>query len=92
MVEQFFSPNLGSKWQKRRKILTPAFHFNVLREFSGIFDQEARRMVKDLQFHGQIALDLVPFITKYTLNAICGKFITINHKYLFCDSKNLFLF
>ncbi|XP_008550233.2 uncharacterized protein LOC103573114 [Microplitis demolitor] len=61
----------GSKWQKRRKILTPAFHFNVLREFSGIFDQEARRMVKDLQFHGQIALDLVPFITKYTLNAIC---------------------
>ncbi|KAK0080035.1 hypothetical protein PV326_008408, partial [Microctonus aethiopoides] len=62
----------GRKWQERRKILTPAFHFNVLREFADIFDKEGHHMVDELQLkNGAITINLVPFITKYTLNTIC---------------------
>ncbi|XP_043274305.1 cytochrome P450 4C1-like [Venturia canescens] len=61
----------GGKWQKRRKILTPAFHFNVLREFVNVFDEEGRRMVRDLKNAGEKEHDLLPLVTKYTLNTIC---------------------
>ncbi|XP_028982658.1 cytochrome P450 4C1-like isoform X1 [Diachasma alloeum] len=62
----------GQKWQTRRKILTPAFHFSVLREFVEVFDQEGRRMVENLRsVGGETTVDLVTFIAKYTLNTIC---------------------
>ncbi|XP_011305594.1 cytochrome P450 4C1-like isoform X2 [Fopius arisanus] len=62
----------GQKWQTRRKILTPAFHFNILREFVEVFDLEGHRMVENLRsIGGETTVDLVSFAAKYTLNTIC---------------------
>ncbi|XP_033230131.1 cytochrome P450 4C1-like [Belonocnema kinseyi] len=62
----------GSKWQSRRKMLTPAFHFNVLVEFLDIFVEQGEGLVKHLKAEGgETVKDLVPLLTKYTLNAIC---------------------
>ncbi|KAK0182441.1 hypothetical protein PV327_000583 [Microctonus hyperodae] len=62
----------GLKWQQRRKILTPSFHFNILREFADIFDDEGQHMVDELQSeNGPITIDVVSFVTKHTLNTIC---------------------
>ncbi|XP_064538963.1 cytochrome P450 4d10 isoform X1 [Drosophila montana] len=38
----------GRKWHKRRKIITPAFHFRILDQYVEIFDRQTRLLVKHL--------------------------------------------
>ncbi|EZA52917.1 Cytochrome P450 4C1, partial [Ooceraea biroi] len=62
----------GAKWQERRKILTPAFHFTILKNFFDILAEESNRMVTALQnMKDSTVLDLESFISHHTLNIIC---------------------
>ncbi|XP_014612686.1 PREDICTED: cytochrome P450 4C1-like isoform X1 [Polistes canadensis] len=64
----------GKKWQKRRKMLTPAFHFKILEHSVTIFNKEAHCLVESLKQERQgdaIAKNLQTFITQHTLNIIC---------------------
>lgn len=62
----------GPKWQKRRRILTPTFHFNILKQFVDILVEESNSMTKFLNdLDGSIVKDLVSFVSRHTLNAIC---------------------
>ncbi|XP_038221281.1 cytochrome P450 4C1-like [Zerene cesonia] len=64
----------GTKWHKRRKILTPAFHFDILKNFARVFEEESRALVGDLRARlqrGERTLDVMAFISDYTLYAIC---------------------
>jgi len=62
----------GTKWHNRRKILTPTFHFKILREFVEILIEEGNRMTKSLkERNGLVTDDLVQFVSHHTLNAIC---------------------
>ncbi|XP_025264312.1 cytochrome P450 4C1-like isoform X2 [Camponotus floridanus] len=62
----------GFKWQTRRKILTPTFHFNILNQFADILIKEGDCMTKFLMdVGGTVVKDLLPFISEHTLNAIC---------------------
>lgn len=71
---------LGAKWQIRRKILTPAFHFNILRQFINILTEKSSHMVQSLKHaEGVVVEDLVSFISEHALNVICG-----NSFYILC--------
>uniref|UniRef100_UPI003B5ACDA8 cytochrome P450 4C1-like n=1 Tax=Leptopilina boulardi TaxID=63433 RepID=UPI003B5ACDA8 len=62
----------GKKWQHRRKMLTPAFHFRVLEQFLDIFIEEGNKLVENLKLSTNENIhDIVPLFTKHTLNAIC---------------------
>lgn len=62
----------GEKWQTRRKMLTPAFHFNVLQEFVDIFVEQSEVLVKKLKTEGsEVIKDIVPVLTRFTLDSIC---------------------
>lgn len=81
----------GKKWQHRRKMLTPAFHFNVLHQFLDIFVEQGNNLVENLKSLGdETVQELVPLFTKYTLNTICGEsyfyFIAYNFTYLMFSS------
>lgn len=50
---------LGKKWHSRRKILTPAFHFNILRQYVAIFNKETNNLVNELDKHIHEQLDII---------------------------------
>lgn len=61
----------GEKWFTRRKIITKSFHFNILKDFIGIFDRNSGVFVdKLIRFEGQVG-DVFPLIALCTLDIVC---------------------
>lgn len=62
----------GSKWQTRRRILTPAFHFSILQQFLNIFNEETENFVNILTKIEENEIDINPHVTHFTLKSIMG--------------------
>ncbi|XP_066141715.1 cytochrome P450 4c3-like isoform X2 [Euwallacea fornicatus] len=58
----------GPMWQKRRKILTPAFHFSILLQFVDVFNRETKNFnnLIERQYLNQ-PIDVMPIISDFTL-------------------------
>ncbi|KAI6192065.1 Cytochrome P450 4V2 [Aphelenchoides bicaudatus] len=63
----------GEKWRTRRKLLTPAFHFNMLNKFHASHDREAQILVKQLEVFAESGkeFDAYPFLKRCALDIIC---------------------
>lgn len=71
----------GHKWFQRRRLLTSAFHFNILNDFIEVFDAKSRLMIERLaDFRSRHSydqqLELYQWISLCTLDVICGKYYT----------------
>ncbi|KAK0410498.1 hypothetical protein QR680_005160 [Steinernema hermaphroditum] len=76
----FLSPWIGEglliskplKWRPRRKLLTPAFHYDILKDFVGVYNRHSNTLLGkfedmiDDQFH-----DIFHTVTLCTLDIIC---------------------
>ena len=65
----------GSKWSTRRKLLTPTFHFKILGDFIHIFNEQSQVLIQQLNaalVTQKDGFDIYPFITRCTLDIICG--------------------
>ena len=69
----------GSKWFSRRKLLTPTFHFQILEDFVQVFNEQSQILIEQLHDALKVEneLDIYPFITRCTLDIICGQFMLI---------------
>lgn len=64
----------GQKWFTRRRILTPAFHFQILDDFVTVFDKQGDTLIDQLQkIPTDKPFNMVEYITLYTMDVICGK-------------------
>nr|WKR34923.1 cytochrome P450 CYP4NQ23 [Monolepta hieroglyphica] len=62
----------GAKWKKRRRMLTPAFHFSILENFVEIFETVGDVFIKKLENEvGKSDVDICPLVSLCTLDAIC---------------------
>lgn len=73
----------GEKWQIRRKILTPAFHFNILQDFIQVFNEETESLVDRLKPEcDKPFTNINSYITQFTLKTLAGRTrnICLNNK------------
>ena len=61
----------SGKWRLRRKILTPAFHFRILKDFLPIINEQTNVLLEKLATLNQIEFDVVPIVTLCMLDIIC---------------------
>ncbi|GAB6023597.1 hypothetical protein CHUAL_008367 [Chamberlinius hualienensis] len=66
----------GTKWQQRRKLITPSFHFRILDNFLQVMNEQADILVELLQqqCNGKKISDefnIYSYITRCTLDIIC---------------------
>lgn len=70
----FTNSHTGKKWHDRRKVLTPAFHFNILERFVETFDRIGNNVVDKLKkFDTTDDVEFYPIALLYALDVMCGK-------------------
>ncbi|XP_028142626.1 cytochrome P450 4c3-like isoform X1 [Diabrotica virgifera virgifera] len=62
----------GQKWKTRRKMITPAFHFSILENFVGVFEEVGQVFIKKLSSNvNKPSFDIYPLLNLLTLDIIC---------------------
>lgn len=61
----------GEKWRRRRKLLTPAFHFAILKSYFETMKDQVEVLLAVIRERGPKPIDARELITNCTLDVIC---------------------
>uniref|UniRef100_A0AC35U5Q8 Cytochrome P450 n=1 Tax=Rhabditophanes sp. KR3021 TaxID=114890 RepID=A0AC35U5Q8_9BILA len=63
----------GDHWRARRKLLTPTFHFNILKDFMKVHNSEGKILVEQLEKYSvdQEEFNIFPYFKRCALDVIC---------------------
>lgn len=64
----------GEKWKRRRKLITPTFHFSILEQFVGVFDGAGDKLIEKLRKSIDQDVDVFPLIGLCSLDIVCGNY------------------
>lgn len=87
---------IGKKWHDRRKIITQAFHFNILEKFTETFNRIGNVLIEKLnRYDADESIEFYPITALYALDVICGEFgifiyKILNESHLSCHFNGLF--
>ena len=97
---QFLHPVIGKglltsdaeKWHSRRKMLTPAFHFNILEDFLISMNEHSNTLISILDKHASKndVVDIFPIMGLAALDIICDAAMGRNVEAL-TDSTNSYV-
>ncbi|ULT96287.1 hypothetical protein L5515_011816 [Caenorhabditis briggsae] len=60
------------QWRPKRKLLTPTFHYDILKDFLPIFNEQSKIMVQKMCYMGKDEnIDVLSTVTLCTLDIIC---------------------
>uniref|UniRef100_A0AC35UGC5 Cytochrome P450 n=1 Tax=Rhabditophanes sp. KR3021 TaxID=114890 RepID=A0AC35UGC5_9BILA len=64
----------GEQWRQTRKLLTPAFHFSVLKDFIGDFNRETKILLSKFDEFADTGeeIDVSKFIKSASLDMVCS--------------------
>ncbi|XP_043488236.1 cytochrome P450 4C1-like [Polistes fuscatus] len=72
----------GKKWMQDRKLITPAFHFNILEQYAVVMSEKAEIFVKclekQLKENSEEPIDIFPYANRCTLDVICETAMGVN--------------
>ncbi|XP_076762289.1 cytochrome P450 4C1-like isoform X2 [Xylocopa sonorina] len=76
VIEPWFGDGIGlssgNKWQVRRKMITPAFHMDILQQFVDTFAEKMHSLIETMRReNGSNVVNVVPLFVKYNLDTLC---------------------
>ncbi|MFH4976911.1 hypothetical protein AB6A40_003620 [Gnathostoma spinigerum] len=80
----------SDKWHQRRRLISPAFHFNVLKSYTDIFNKHARELCEILLPHCEDGktFDLLPLMKRSMLDIITETALGQSTECLFGKNKD----
>lgn len=60
-----------SQWRPKRKLLTPTFHYDILKDFLPVFNEQAKILVNKIQAAQGTPIEVLSYITLCALDIIC---------------------
>lgn len=81
----------GDKWRTRRKLLTPAFHFAILKSYFLTVREQVTTLIEVIREAQEAAIDVRELITNCTLDVICEAAMGVHPNAQRCASSSQYV-